>query len=64
MNNIDWEQLRKDLINFYEGGFYVGGFGVAAMKAEEIKTASNEELLQEANELGVNLENYTIWQRN
>lgn len=64
MNNIDWEQLRKDLINFYEGGFYVGGFGVAAMKAEEIKIASNEELLQEANALGINLENYTIWQRN
>ena len=64
MNNIDWEQLRKDLINFYEGGFYVGGFGVAAMKVEEIKIASNEELLQESNELGVNLENYTIWQRN
>ena len=63
MDNIDWEQLRKDLVNFYEGGFYVGGYGVSAMKADELKDASIEQLKQEAIDLKVDLSNYTLWER-
>lgn len=58
MDNIDYEGLRQDLMNFYEGGFFVAGYGAAALTAEDIKIASNEQLIIEAEKLGVDLNNY------
>ena len=56
--NIDFERLRKDIIEFYEGAFFVGGFGAAMFNINDIYNASNEELILIANELNINLNNY------
>lgn len=56
--NIDYERLRKDIIEFYEGAFFVGGFGAAMFDISKINNVSNEELIIIANELNINLNNY------
>ena len=56
--NIDYERLRQDIIEFYEGAFFVGGFGASIFDISKIKNASNEELIIIANELNINLNNY------
>ena len=58
MDEIDFDKLRLDLINYYEGAYFVGGFGAALMDAEDIKRASNEELIKIALKNGFNLEKY------
>ena len=62
--NINFEQLRKDIINYYEGAFFVGGFGAAIFDISKIYNASNEELINIANELNININNYIIKNRN
>ncbi len=61
--NINFEQLRKDIINYYEGAFFVGGFGAAIFDISKIYNASNEELINIANELNININNYIIKNR-
>ena len=55
---INYEQLRRDLIDFYEGAFFIGGFGAAIFDISKIYNASNEELISIANELNFNLNKY------
>lgn len=56
--NIDYERLRKEIIEFYEGAFFIGGFGQAMFNISDIYNASNEELILIANSLNINLNNY------
>ena len=56
--DIDYDRLRKDLIEFYEGAFFVGGFGAAMFNLTDVYKASNEELISIAQELNINLNNY------
>ncbi len=58
--NIDYERLRKDIIDFYEGAFFVGGFGAAMFDITKVYNASNDELIRIAQELNINLNNYII----
>ena len=58
MDEIDFNRLRSDLINYYEGAYFVGGFGAALMDAEDVKRASNEELIKIAIKNGFKLEKY------
>lgn len=59
MNNIDYERLRKDLIDYYGTAFPLG-FGVAIIEIEKIKKATNDELIVIANKCNFDLNNYKI----
>lgn len=57
---IDVEKLRADLVNFFEGAFFVGGFGAAIEEIDEIKNADSDRLIEIADENNFDLENYYI----
>lgn len=59
MDNINYERLRKDLIDYY-GSALPFGFGVAAIEIEKIKRASNYELLAIARKCNFDLNDYKI----
>ena len=42
MDNIDYERLREDLINYLEGGFFIGGFWVACDDIEKLRGTDDE----------------------
>lgn len=46
INDIDIERLRRDLINHFEGAYFVGGFGAALIDISEIETASDYKVVQ------------------
>ena len=58
MSNIDFERLRKDLINYY-GTAMSSGIAMATADLIEVERASNEELIIIARRSGINLSNYT-----
>ena len=57
MKEINYEQLRADLIDYF-GTAMIYGFGAALIDIEEIEQASNEKLIQLANQNGFNLNDY------
>lgn len=57
MKEINYEQLRADLIDYF-GTAMIYGFGAALIDIEEIESASNEKLIQIANQNGFNLNDY------
>ena len=50
------EELRQKLISDLEPAFFIGGFGGAMIEIEEIKNASDEELIEIARRKGYNVE--------
>jgi len=56
--DIDFERLREDLAEDSYGAFYGGGFGGALMEAFDIESASEDELIQLAEDKGLDLEDY------
>lgn len=58
--NIDFDKLRRDLIDYYEEAYLISGFGAALVESVDVKYASNEELIRMANQYGFNLNNYEI----
>lgn len=60
---IDYDRLRNDLINFYQGAYFVGGFGAALMDSMDVEKMSDEELVKLALNKGFKLENYIISKR-
>lgn len=58
--NIDFDRLRKDLIDYYGTAFIAGGFGAAAIEVNNIYEASNDELIDKARMAGFCLDNYII----
>lgn len=46
LNDIDIERLRSDLINYFEGAYFVGGYGAALMDISEVEHASNYQVVQ------------------
>lgn len=55
--NIDFERLRKDLIDYY-GTFMVALFPAASFELSRIENASNEELIVIAKENNFDLVDY------
>ena len=55
--NIDYERLRRDLIDYY-GTATFSGFGMAMIEISRVENASNEELVYIAKRNGFCLENY------
>ena len=56
--DIDFDRLRSDLADDSYGAFYGGGFGVALMEAFDIEAAAEDELIQLAEDKGLDLEDY------
>ena len=60
LDDIDIERLRSDLINYFEGAYFVGGFGAALIDVSELERASNYQVVQIAIDNGFDLNNYFI----
>lgn len=60
MNNIDFDRLRRDLVNYYESALFVGGFGMAIVDISKVQNASNDELIRIALNNKFDLKKYTI----
>lgn len=60
MENIDFDRLRSDLIDYYGTAFMTCGFGAALVEASDVYTASEQKLIELANQAGFNLNNYII----
>ena len=59
MNNIDIQKLRKDLMNYF-GTAMFGVSPIAMMELSKVERASEEELLEIANENGFDIEEYYL----
>lgn len=57
-NSIDMDQLKDDMENDALGAFFGGGFGGAFVDALDIRDASDDELIEMAEERGVDLSRY------
>ena len=57
---IDIERLREDLRSEDFGAYFGGGFGGALMEAFDIESATPEELVQIAQDNGVDLRRYVV----
>lgn len=58
INDIDIERLRNDLINYFEGAYFVGGFGAALIDLSEVENASDYEIVQIAINNGFDISKY------
>lgn len=57
---IDIDRLRDDLRSEDLGAYFGGGFGGALMEAFDIDRATPEELVQIAQDKGINLRRYVV----
>lgn len=57
MNEIDYEKLRNDLIDYYGTASY-NGFPMAIIELSDVENASYEELINIAIKNNFNLNNY------
>ena len=57
---IDIERLREDLRSEDLGAYFGGGFAGALMEAFDIDSATPEELVQIAQDRGVDLRRYVV----
>ena len=57
MNEIDYEKLRNDLIDYYGTASY-NGFPMAIIELSNVENASNDELINIALNNNINLNNY------
>ena len=57
---IDIERLREDLRSEDLGAYFGGGFAGALMEAFDIDSATPEELVQIAQDKGVDLRGYVV----
>ena len=62
MNNIDYESLRRDLIDYF--GTATNLYPLAILEVIKIETATNNELINIATNNGFNIEDYKIIQKN
>ena len=56
--SIDTEKLRKDMVSDSMGAFFGGGYGGAMLEANDVKKASDDDLIRMAERRGVNLNRY------
>lgn len=57
MDDIDYERLREDIIDYYGTAAFSGNIG-AMGDMEKAERASNQELLKMAKECGININKY------
>ena len=56
--SIDVERLRDDMESESLGAFFGGGFGGALMEASDIRSASDDEVIEMARRQGIDLDAY------
>lgn len=56
-NDIDYERLRRDLMDDYEGAMF-GGFPMAVVDLSDVENASRDELIKIAKENRYDLNKY------
>lgn len=61
--DIDFERLRIDLINYFEGAYFAGGIGYAILDADRARYATEEELIKLAEFIGIDLNNYINYKK-
>mgnify|MGYP004554864511 FL=1 len=61
--DIDFERLRMDLINYFEGAYFAGGIGYAILDADKARYAREEELIRLAEFIGIDLNNYINYKK-
>ncbi len=54
---MDYDRLRRDVEDYYGTAMH-GGHPVAVMDLAHVGMLSDEELVEEAEEIGLNLDNY------
>ena len=57
---IDIDRLREDLRSDDLGAYFGGGFGGALMEAFDVDRATPEELVQIAQDKGIDLRRYVV----
>lgn len=57
---IDVERLRKDMREECLGAYFGGGFGAALMDSFDVDQATPEQLVQEAQDQGIDLWKYQV----
>lgn len=56
--DVDFERLRMDLINYFEGAYFAGGIGYAILDSDRARYATEDELIRLAQFVGLDLTNY------
>lgn len=59
---LDYEKLRDDLIDYY-GTAYYNGFPMAIIELNEVSNANNDQLVKIALNNGFNLNDYVLGKR-
>ena len=57
MKNYDIEKLRRDLIDYY-GAAMNNGFSMAVIELSKIESGTDEEIIEIATKIGINLNRY------
>ena len=57
---IDVKKLRKDMKQGCYGAYFGGGFGGALMSSFDVEKASPDQLIEMAQQQGINLRKYEI----
>jgi len=57
-DSINIDRLREDMESESLGAFFGGGFGGALFEASDIRSASEDELIEMARRQGINLDKY------
>ena len=60
MIEIDINKLKQDLKDYYEAAYFTLGYGAALMQSFDIDNLSDEEIINKAIEIGLNIENYIV----
>lgn len=58
---IDIESLRSDMVDECLAAHFGGGIGVASIESIEIQNASPQKLIQIANRMNIDIENYIVY---
>lgn len=57
---IDIERLREDIMQDCYGAYFVGGYGGALIESFDVEKASLQELIEMAENKGIDLRKYEI----
>lgn len=60
MIEIDINKLKQDLKDYYESAYFTLGYGAALMDSFDIDNLSDEEIINNAIDNGLNIENYIV----
>ncbi|AYA98837.1 hypothetical protein [Lachnoanaerobaculum umeaense] len=57
---IDIDRLRDDIREEFLGAYFGGGYGAALMESFDVDDATDEELVEMAQSMGIDLRRYQV----